>query len=120
MAGGFGGGGGVFTTMLEPGPGRGATMGFGIGMGMDSAEKMLRPEPEYSTSSLWASLSKCRAGSMPAFVRRCASFPWTGEVDDGAPDDEPGWAPAGAGWFCGGGAAGTGPESDGEGDSKNM
>src|ERR1700733_136417 len=118
MAGGFGGGGGVFTTMLEPGPGRGATMGFGIGMGMDSAEKMLRPVPEYSTSSLWASLSKCRAGSMPAFESRCASLPAVCDDEDDAPDDEPGWAPAGAGefwtgwfsadWFCAGGAAGTG------------
>src|ERR1700722_13091532 len=92
-------------------------MSLGIGMGMDSAEKMLRPEPEYSTSSLWASLSKCNAGSMPAFVSRCASLPWTGEADDGAPAGaEVFWT----GWFCGGGAAGTGPESDGEGDPKNM
>src|SRR5580704_14694858 len=99
MAGGLGGASGVFCATGSEPLGRGDAMSLGIGMGMDSAEKMLRPEPEYSTSSLWASLPKCKAGSMPAFESRCASLPATCDEEAGAPDDAPGWAGAGAGWF---------------------
>ena len=46
-----------------------------IAIGADSAEKMFLPVPAYSTSSLWASLSKCSVGSMPALVSFCAFGP---------------------------------------------
>ena len=44
-------------------------------MGADSAEKMLRPVPAYSTDSLSASLSRCSVGSIPLLSSFCASLP---------------------------------------------
>src|ERR1019366_9901310 len=71
MAGGCGGPGGTYTA----GTSRALFTGASIHTGADSAEKMFLPVPAYTTSSLSASLSKCKEGSMPAFVSFSASGP---------------------------------------------
>jgi hypothetical protein len=47
--------------------------GVSICSGVESAEKMLRPVPSYSTSSLWARRSRWSVGSRPSLVSFWAS-----------------------------------------------
>ena len=69
---GMGGGGPVATFAA---PGLAGPTGSSILTGAESAEKMLRPVPRYSTSSVCASLSKCTVGSRPGLESFSASAP---------------------------------------------
>src|ERR1035441_8325151 len=75
MAGGLGFSGTAGAAFTTDEPGRAPATGVSIFAGADWAEKMFLPVPRYSTSSLRASLSRCRVGSMPALESLMASGP---------------------------------------------
>src|ERR1035437_5815354 len=78
MAGGLGFSGTIgpaFTAGWPGWPGRAPATGVSMRAGADWAEKMFLPVPMYSTCSLSASLSRCRAGSMSALEIFWASGP---------------------------------------------
>src|SRR6266568_7722270 len=70
MAAGLGGGGGGTTTASA---GRAGAMGASICTGSDSAEKMFRPVPAYSTCSLSARDSVCMVTSILELLTFCAT-----------------------------------------------